>query len=209
MSKTMVHSGKCFCGKVRFDVSGESAAMGYCHCSSCREWSAAPVNAFALWPLDAVKITKGADDIEFYRRTAESNSVRKWCKICVGQMFADVPAWNSCHSVVAIQTGASYELSGESAGGERRITQTEGPAQGIWGVGSIAAGIRLGRQKPTSGSPAALQSMLKGCFEPESAQRQHPTCGRTTLESEQVLEAAVGLGRANPEVAHWKTAART
>jgi len=102
MSKTMAHSGKCFCGKVRFDVSGESAAMGYCHCSSCREWSAAPVNAFALWPLDAVKITKCADDIGFYRRTAESNSVRKWCKICVGQMFADVPAWNMVDMFVAV-----------------------------------------------------------------------------------------------------------
>src|ERR1700730_15875149 len=72
MSNAMSHSGKCFCGSVEFSVTGEPAAMGYCHCSSCRDWSAAPVNAFALWPLDAVKITKGADKIGTYRRTEKS-----------------------------------------------------------------------------------------------------------------------------------------
>ena len=36
-------------------MAGEPAAMGYCHCSSCREWSAGPVNAFSLWPPDSVK----------------------------------------------------------------------------------------------------------------------------------------------------------
>lgn len=35
------------CGAV--PVSGEPAGMGYCHCESCRRWSAGPVNAFTLW----------------------------------------------------------------------------------------------------------------------------------------------------------------
>jgi hypothetical protein len=42
MEKTRDYSGLCFCGAVQFSVSGEPAAMGYCHCDSCRRWSAAP-----------------------------------------------------------------------------------------------------------------------------------------------------------------------
>lgn len=55
-------SGKCFCGAVEIEVSGAPEAMGYCHCSSCRSWSAAPVNAFTLWEPQNVKVTKGAED---------------------------------------------------------------------------------------------------------------------------------------------------
>ena len=46
---TNTHKGACFCGAVQIEVSGEPAGMGYCHCRSCRSWSAAPVNAFTLW----------------------------------------------------------------------------------------------------------------------------------------------------------------
>jgi hypothetical protein len=35
-------------------VSGEPVAMRYCHCESCRHWSAGPVNAFSLWQPTAV-----------------------------------------------------------------------------------------------------------------------------------------------------------
>ena len=53
-----IYPGSCFCGAVQFTVSGEPAAMGYCHCESCRHWSAGPVNAFTLWKTDAVRVTR-------------------------------------------------------------------------------------------------------------------------------------------------------
>src|SRR5262249_34498151 len=53
-------SGNCFCGEVKFEVTGSPAAMGYCHCESCRQWSAGPVNAFTLWDPKSLKITHGA-----------------------------------------------------------------------------------------------------------------------------------------------------
>ena len=58
-----IHRGECFCGAVKIEVTGEPAAMGYCHCSSCRSWSAGPVNGFTLWNPDAVKVTAGAEHI--------------------------------------------------------------------------------------------------------------------------------------------------
>ncbi|HKX08933.1 MAG TPA: hypothetical protein VJN67_12110 [Stellaceae bacterium] len=44
----MAHSGGCFCGAVKLEVTAAPEAMDYCHCQSCRAWSAAPVNAFTL-----------------------------------------------------------------------------------------------------------------------------------------------------------------
>lgn len=83
------YQGQCFCGAVAFSVSGEPAAMGFCHCESCRHWSAGPVNAFTLWDPSALKVTKGASLIGTYNKTA--NSYRKWCTSCGGHLFTDHP----------------------------------------------------------------------------------------------------------------------
>ncbi len=89
MSNGKSYAGNCFCGAVQFTVSGEPAAMGYCHCQSCRHWSAGPVNAFTLWKPDAVKITRGADKIGTYHKTPQSH--RKWCTVCGGHLFTEHP----------------------------------------------------------------------------------------------------------------------
>jgi hypothetical protein len=86
------YEGKCFCGAVAFTVTGQPAAMGYCHCASCRHWSAGPINAFSLWPPEAVKVSKGSDQIAAYQKTPLS--IRKWCKACGGHLFTEHPPWN-------------------------------------------------------------------------------------------------------------------
>src|SRR5687767_14366966 len=83
------YCGSCFCGEVEFEVTGEPAAMGYCHCESCRHWSAGPVNAFSLWKPDAVKVTQGQEHIGTYNKTPGSS--RKWCKLCGGHIFTEHP----------------------------------------------------------------------------------------------------------------------
>jgi hypothetical protein len=87
-----VHKASCFCGAVEFTVSGEPVGMGYCHCSSCRHWSAGPVNAFTLWQPDAVKITKGAEFVATYHKTPVSH--RKWCTQCGGHLMNNHPPLN-------------------------------------------------------------------------------------------------------------------
>ena len=83
------YAGRCFCGAVQFVVTGEPAAMGYCHCGDCRQWSAGPVNAFTLWRPEALKVTQGADNIGTYSKTPKSH--RKWCKACGGHVFTVHP----------------------------------------------------------------------------------------------------------------------
>jgi hypothetical protein len=91
MSDNGTFRGQCFCGAVEIAVSGEPAGMGYCHCSSCRSWSASPVNAFTLWKADSVKVVRGADQIGVYNKS--DNSFRKWCKRCGGHLMNEHPKW--------------------------------------------------------------------------------------------------------------------
>lgn len=101
------YAGSCFCGAVKFTVTGEPAAAGYCHCESCRTWSAGPINAFSLWPPEALKLTQGASEIGSYSKTP--NSLRKWCKKCGGHLFTEHPAWNLTDVYAAVIPGFPYK----------------------------------------------------------------------------------------------------
>jgi hypothetical protein len=83
--------GQCFCGAVEIVVSGDVAGMGYCHCDSCRSWSAGPVNAFTLWKTEQVQVTKGAEHIGQFQRSPRSQ--RQWCKLCGGHLMTGHPQW--------------------------------------------------------------------------------------------------------------------
>ena len=73
MEKTGKYLGSCFCGAVKFSLTGAPVAMGYCHCDSCRTWSASPVNAFTLWKPSTVQVTQGQDLIGTYSKTERSD----------------------------------------------------------------------------------------------------------------------------------------
>jgi hypothetical protein len=83
------YSGECFCGAVKLEASGAPEGMGYCHCRSCRSWSASPVNAFTLWQPDAVRVVDGAELVATYKKTA--NSERQYCQRCGGHLMTNHP----------------------------------------------------------------------------------------------------------------------
>jgi hypothetical protein len=103
----MTHTSSCFCGEVRFEVTGEPVAMGYCHCSSCRQWSAGPVNAFTLWKPETLKVTQGAASIGTYNKTPGSS--RKWCKKCGGHLFTDHPGFGLVDVYAALLPKLRFE----------------------------------------------------------------------------------------------------
>jgi hypothetical protein len=86
---TDLHTGTCFCGAIEVEVKGAPEAMGYCHCSSCRSWSAGPVNAFTLWKPQNVKVTKGAEFVGRFKKTEQSD--RQFCTQCGGHLMTDHP----------------------------------------------------------------------------------------------------------------------
>ena len=90
------YEGQCFCGEVKFTLSGDPEVMAYCHCDSCRQWSASPVSGFTLWKPENIKVIKGKENIDGYTGnplTGEKEIVsnRAWCKKCGGHVFTDHP----------------------------------------------------------------------------------------------------------------------
>jgi hypothetical protein len=100
------YRGRCFCGAVELRVVGSPAAMGYCHCTSCQEWSASPVTAFTLWPPSAVTITRGAEQLGSYKKT--ENSIRKWCKACGGHVLTEHPNFGLTDVYAAVLPELSF-----------------------------------------------------------------------------------------------------
>lgn len=103
----MSSKGSCFCGSVALEVTGDPLAMGYCHCASCRSWSAGPVNAFTLWKPENVRVTKGADRIGQFNKT--ENSIRKYCKDCGGHLMTDHPVWGIIDVFAATIPGVAFK----------------------------------------------------------------------------------------------------
>ena len=101
------HKGQCFCGAVEIEVTGEPAGMGYCHCESCRMWSAGPVNAFTLWDPEKVKVVKGAEHIAKYNKT--ENSDRKWCSKCGGHLMTGHPGLSLTDVYAAIIPSVEFK----------------------------------------------------------------------------------------------------
>jgi hypothetical protein len=83
------YQGTCFCGAIHVEVTGAPAAMGYCHCRSCRSWSGGPVNAFTLWAPEAVKVTAGEQHLATYSKTPLSE--RQYCRLCGGHLMTRHP----------------------------------------------------------------------------------------------------------------------
>ena len=100
-------NGSCFCGGVQLEVTGKPEAMGYCHCASCRSWSASPVNAFMLWKPESVKVTKGQELIGHYQKTPTSD--RQFCTRCGGHVMSAHPSFGLTDVFAATIPGFAFE----------------------------------------------------------------------------------------------------
>jgi hypothetical protein len=78
------HKGTCFCGTVAVEATGAPEEMGYCHCSSCRSYTGAPLSAFTLWKEQNVRVATGA---EFLAEMSD----RRFCMKCGGHVMVDHP----------------------------------------------------------------------------------------------------------------------
>ena len=81
------YKGKCFCGEVEVEISGEPIAMMVCHCKVCRSWSASPVHGATLFKPEDVAVTKGADTLLSYAKNEGHD--RSWCGKCGGHVLTD------------------------------------------------------------------------------------------------------------------------
>lgn len=113
------HEGRCFCGTVKVVVEGPPAMQGFCHCADCRAWSAAPVNGFALWPADKVKVTAGEDSLSSYSK--DGRTVRRSCTACGGAVMSEHPGMGMIDVYASILDGFKFAPQAHVFYGERMI----------------------------------------------------------------------------------------
>ena len=139
------HAGSCFCGTVKFELSGAPNVMGYCHCTDCAHWAGAPINAFSLWPPQSLTVTAGEDRIGTFAKTPGSE--RKFCTQCGGHVFTNHPAMGLVdvylnHRALLPAPGhAARVLWREDARGEGRPAEVQGHAVGLRRLGRGTARI--------------------------------------------------------------------
>lgn len=93
MSETKLR-GHCYCGAVRFEISGDSDWIGHCHCESCRRASGSVMTTFAGFDESQVIYTGAIPN----RYTTGDGVTRSFCGQCgspVAYQRSDTP--NSIH----------------------------------------------------------------------------------------------------------------
>lgn len=97
-----VMEGGCFCGAVRFKVSGPLVGVGVCHCSDCQKAGGGAPNYVALAPRAVFEATKG----EPRRYTSKGDSggdvTRVFCGNCGSPLWSEPAAM----PMVAVKLGA-------------------------------------------------------------------------------------------------------
>ena len=72
------HLGRCYCGKIRYEVRGTVTNLCLCHCQSCRRSAGATPVAWGTVPRSSYKLLAG--DLREYN--SSSNVKRGFCARC-------------------------------------------------------------------------------------------------------------------------------
>lgn len=76
-------TGRCHCGAVQYEATGQPVHHALCHCGDCRRATGAPVVSWALFPRDHVAIT--GDEPRRYQSSAQGE--RWFCGKCGSSLF--------------------------------------------------------------------------------------------------------------------------
>ena len=94
-----INSGHCYCGAVRFEVSGDPIWIGHCHCDSCRRASGSVMATLASYNTDQVEFT-GTLPVSGANHPSNDGVIRSFCEKC-GSPVAYGPNGN----VINLQLG--------------------------------------------------------------------------------------------------------
>lgn len=74
----MTHSGRCSCGAIAYEATGDPNSVSICHCGDCRRSAGAPMVSWAEFPESQFRVTKGT------LKTFNSSgaAVRSFCGDC-------------------------------------------------------------------------------------------------------------------------------
>ncbi len=86
----MALEGGCYCGALRYEVTGDPLFKGQCHCRECQYISGGNPNVLMAVPEAGFKYTKGAPK-EFRRSDLDTPVTREFCADCGTHILAKAP----------------------------------------------------------------------------------------------------------------------
>ena len=97
-------TGRCQCGAISYEATGDPAYSALCHCADCRRSAGAPMVGWALFPLEAVTITGSP-----WLYQSSQNATRHFCGTCGTGLFYTNPV--AFPGAIDIQTGTLDDAS--------------------------------------------------------------------------------------------------
>ena len=85
-------NGSCFCGTVRYEVSGPFNSMMSCHCSMCRKHHGSAFATYVSAPIDQFHWVQGEDAILEYKSSEQGT--RNSCSVCGSAVPMMMPAYS-------------------------------------------------------------------------------------------------------------------
>lgn len=79
---TSTATGSCLCGKVSYEISGNSGIFQYCHCSRCRKFTGSAHAANILVALDQFSWLSGEQYVGRYEPADAKHFATSFCKHC-------------------------------------------------------------------------------------------------------------------------------
>ena len=86
----MQANGRCYCGAVRYSVSGDPVIQAQCHCRECQYVSGGSPNVTIGFPEGGFEYTQGSPK-QFRRKDLPQPVTREFCGECGTQILSRAP----------------------------------------------------------------------------------------------------------------------
>ncbi|KAF2853138.1 hypothetical protein T440DRAFT_419164 [Plenodomus tracheiphilus IPT5] len=103
--------GGCFCGNVRYEVTGDSEASILCHCLDCRKISGSTYSTNSLHTANAFKVTKGTPKQYTIKSESGNEMTSNFCGDCGSTMWREGGAFPGKRIIKAGATGTLDDTS--------------------------------------------------------------------------------------------------
>ena len=82
-----MHTGKCLCGEVKYEVLGEPVFQGNCHCIDCRKNTGAGFATILFFKEEQVVQLSGKTSSFKYKADSGNSKIKFFCQRCGSWVF--------------------------------------------------------------------------------------------------------------------------
>jgi len=82
-----MHTGKCLCGEVKYEVLGEPVFQGNCHCIDCRKNTGAGFATILFFKEEQVVQLSGKTSTFKYKADSGNSKIKFFCQRCGSWVF--------------------------------------------------------------------------------------------------------------------------